>query len=47
MASYQELLKQKEALDVQIEEARKREISDAVAKVRAMVAEYGLTQGDV
>jgi DNA-binding protein H-NS len=47
MSSYQELLKQQEALAQQIEEARKREISDAVARVRALVAEYHLTADDV
>lgn len=47
MATYQELLKQREALSQQIEEARKREIADAVAKVRALVAEYQLSAQDV
>ncbi|MFT3778095.1 MAG: H-NS histone family protein [Ottowia sp.] len=47
MSSLQELLKQRDALTQQIEEARKREIADAVAKVRAMVAEYQLTAQDV
>lgn len=47
MNSYKDLLKQKEALDLQIEEARQREIADALAKVRQMVAEYGLTAADV
>ena len=47
MASLQDLLKQRDALTQQIEEARKREISDAVAKVRAMIAEYQLTAQDV
>lgn len=47
MATYKELLKQQEALALQIEEARKAEISDAVQKVRALVSEYGLTAEDV
>lgn len=47
MATYQELLKQRDALSLQIEEARKREISDAVNRVRSLVSEYGLTAGDV
>ncbi|MDR2128886.1 MAG: H-NS histone family protein [Burkholderiaceae bacterium] len=47
MSSYQDLLRQKEALDRQIEEARKREIADAVTRVRAVIAEYGLTERDV
>ena len=47
MTSYKELLKQRDALEQQIHEARKREIADAVATVRATIQEYGLTQGDV
>ncbi len=47
MATYKELLQQREALTRQIEEARQREIADAVARARALVAEYGLTAQDV
>lgn len=47
MASYKELLKQRDALEQQIGEARKRELSDAVTKVRGLVAEYALTAEDV
>ena len=47
MTSYKELLKQREALEQQISEARQREISDAVAQARAIVEEFGLTQQDV
>lgn len=47
MATYKELLQQQEALALQIEEARKREISEALATVRRLVAEFGLTQKDV
>lgn len=47
MATYQELLQQREALSLQIEAARKKEISDAVARVRAIVTEYGLKPDDV
>lgn len=47
MASYKELLAQQQALTVQIEEARKRELADAIARVRAEVAEYGLTAQDI
>jgi len=45
--SYKDLLKQREALEQQINEARRRELSDAVAQVRALVSEYGLSQQDV
>ena len=47
MVTYKELLKQQEALALQVEEARKREISDAVTQVRQMVSEFGLTERDV
>lgn len=45
--SYKELLAQREALEAQIEAARKQEVSDVVAKVRSLVADYGLTAGDI
>jgi len=45
--TYKDLLKQREALEQQISEARRRELSDAVAQVRGLVAEYGLTAQDV
>ena len=47
MATYKELLQQQQALTLQIEEARQREIADAVAQVRGLVREYGLTAQDV
>lgn len=47
MSSYKDLLKQRELLEQQISEARHRELADAVAKVRAIVEEFGLTQQDV
>lgn len=46
-ASYKDLLKQREALEQQISEARRRELAAAIAQVRELVAEYGLTQQDV
>lgn len=45
--SYKDLLQQREALEKAIADARQRELSDAVGKVRALVAEYGLTAQDV
>ena len=47
MSTYKELLKQLEDLEQQINEARTRELADAVAKVRNLIAEYGLTADDV
>lgn len=46
-ASYKELLAQREALEQAIAQARKNEIAAAVAKVRELVTEYGLTAQDV
>lgn len=45
--SYKELLAQREALEAQIEAARKQEVSDVIAKVRSLVADYGLTADDI
>jgi DNA-binding protein H-NS len=45
--SYKELLQQRAALEQAIADARQREISEAVRKVRELVAEYGLTSQDV
>ena len=47
MASYKELLQQQQALAIEVEAARKREISDAVNQVRNLISEYGLSERDV
>ncbi len=47
MSSYKELLQQREQLEKQIQEARNKELADAVGKVRALVAEFSLTAEDV
>jgi len=47
MASLQELLAQKAEIDRQISDARRQERSDAVSKVRALMAEHGLTAADL
>lgn len=47
MPSYKELLQQREALEQKIGEARKRELSDAVAQVRSLINEFKLTQEDI
>ena len=46
MSSYKELLKQREALEQKINEARRNELSEAVSQVRALVTEFGLTAQD-
>lgn len=45
--SYKELVKQRQALELQIAEARNRELAEAVAQVRGLIAEFDLTQQDV
>lgn len=47
MATYKELVQQRESLEAQIAEARHRETSDAVSQVHALIAEFGLTQQDI
>lgn len=47
MTTLKELLIQKEALEQKIQESRQIVLSDAIAKVRAIVADYGLTKHDV
>jgi DNA-binding protein H-NS len=47
MTTIAQLLAQKAALEAQIEAARKAENSEAIAKVKALVAEHGLTQQDI
>ena len=47
MTTVAQLLAQKAALEAQIEAARKAENADAIAKVKALIAEHGLTQQDI
>ena len=47
MASLKELIAQKVALERQIELTSAQERNDAVAKVRALMAEYGLSVADL
>ncbi|TDP74253.1 H-NS family nucleoid-associated regulatory protein [Roseateles toxinivorans] len=47
MASLKDLLAQRAALDQQIQETTSRERSDAIAKVRMLMSEYGLTIADL
>lgn len=47
MATLQELMAQKEALDKQIEQTRTRDRDQAIEKVRALMSEYGLTAADL
>ena len=47
MSSLQDLLAQKADIDRQISEARRHERNEAIAKVRALMAEHGLTAADL
>ena len=47
MTTLAELIKQKEELESQIALVRQTELADAIGKVKALVAEYSLTQEDI
>ncbi len=47
MASITELLAQKAAIEQQIAEAQRTERADAVARIRALMAEHGLSLADL
>lgn len=47
MTSYKELLKERELLETRIQEARRQELAGAIAQVRALVDEFGLTSQDI
>ena len=47
MASLQELIAQKEALEREIERAKQQGRSDAIAKIRVLMDEFGLSVSDL
>lgn len=47
MASLQELLAQKEALDREIELTKKQERAEAIKQVQTLMSQYGLTPADM
>lgn len=47
MASLKDLLAQRAALEQQIAETQERERGDAIAKVKSLMAEYGLSAADL
>ena len=47
MPTLQELLAQKANLEKQIAETQRQERADAIAKVKSLMAEYGLTAADI
>ncbi len=46
MATYRELLEQRETLEQQIAEARQTEVAAAIAQAKQLIGEYGLTAAD-
>ncbi|MCV2349018.1 H-NS histone family protein [Paucibacter sp. Y2R2-4] len=47
MASLKDLLAQRAALDEQISQTKDRERAEAIAKVKSLMADYGLTAADL
>lgn len=47
MATLQELMAQKEALERQIDQTRNQDRAEAIEKVRTLMTEYGLTAADL
>lgn len=47
MASYKELVAQREKIEKQIEEARAREVAQVIAEVKQKIQEYELTAKDL
>lgn len=47
MTTYKELLARKQALDAEIEQARKEEADAALATIRETIAAFGFTPDDV
>lgn len=47
MSTLQELLDQRAAIEREIESTRRREKSDAIAKIRALMSEHGLSVADL
>ena len=47
MTALKDLIAQREALEKQIEQAQKQDRTEALDKIRALMAEYGLSAADV
>jgi DNA-binding protein H-NS len=47
VATLRELMAQREALERQIEQTKKQERGEAIERVKALMAEYGLTVADL
>lgn len=47
MATYKQLLAQKEALEAQLEEVRANEVAGVIEQIRTLMEQYGLSVEDV
>ncbi|CAJ0780474.1 H-NS histone family protein [Ralstonia chuxiongensis] len=47
MATYKELLSQRQKLEDQLEAARLKEVDQAIAQAKQLIADYGLTAKDL
>ncbi len=47
MATYKQLMAQKEAIEAQLAEARATEVAGVIEKFRSLMAEFGLTAEDI
>lgn len=47
MASYQEILNQIQSLQQQAEEARKQEMASAIAEIKRIMAQFGISSADL
>ncbi len=47
MASYKQLLAEKEKLEAQLEEARQTEVATVIAQIQQLMEDYGLTAEDL
>ncbi|CAN7776578.1 Histone-like nucleoid-structuring protein H-NS [Cupriavidus necator] len=47
MATYKQLIAQKQALEAQLQEARATEVGQVIEQIQGLMAEYGLSVDDV
>lgn len=47
MATYKQLLAEKEKLEAQLEEARQTEVATVIAQIQSLMEDYGLTVDDI
>ncbi|ALD93546.1 H-NS histone family protein [Cupriavidus gilardii] len=47
MATYKQLLAEKEKLEAQLEEARQTEVATVIAQIQQLMEDYGLTAEDL